>query len=415
MKILVTGPLLSMSGYGNHSRQILDFVLEEHAGEEIFCDVKPWGNTNWNLSNEFASNNSYNNVINNFISASELNSLKQRTNNYFDVSYQVSFPSEWDPALAKKNVGVFSGIESSMCCEKWLDKIELMSSVVVPSHHALSSINNSVAEYCLRRISTPIYVIPEWFYVELDKETNSSNRILNKVKTESNLLIVGQLGSINPVNDRKNIIKTLDACIEALIESKNKNFGIILKLFCENNSLNDFKITKKIVSKYLDIINKSTENIPKIYILHGNLKPTEMCEVYKSDKVSCLVSGTRGEGFGLTFLEAAAAGLPIIATKWSAHCEFLDHYLQVDYNLIDLPDSLTGLNTQINEYANIWVSGAKWAEFDKLSMKNNIKKIVTKDINFTKNSEQITKQRKSILNKYSKNAIMFIYKKQLGR
>ena len=52
MKILVSGPLLSMSGYGQHARQVLEFVLDEYRNEEIYCDVKQWGNTNWNLCSE---------------------------------------------------------------------------------------------------------------------------------------------------------------------------------------------------------------------------------------------------------------------------------------------------------------------------------------------------------------------------
>ena len=76
---------------------------------------------------------------------------------------------------------------------------------------------------------------------------------------------------------------------------------------------------------------------------------------------------------------------------------------------------LTGLNTKINEYSNIWVPGGQWAEFDKKSMKKCIKIIVEKDDSFAKKSNKIIKKKKSILNKYSKNSIMSIYKKQLGR
>ena len=67
MKILVSGPLLSMSGYGNHARQILSFVLEEHKEEEVYCDIKKWGNTSWNLSKEYLSDNIFDKIINNFI------------------------------------------------------------------------------------------------------------------------------------------------------------------------------------------------------------------------------------------------------------------------------------------------------------------------------------------------------------
>jgi len=40
-------------------------------------------------------------------------------------------------------------------------------------------------------------------------------------------------------------------------------------------------------------------------------------------QVKALVALTRGEGYGLPILEAAASGLPVIATGWSGHMDFL--------------------------------------------------------------------------------------------
>lgn len=407
MKILIRGPLLSLSGYGNHARQVLEYVFEKHKDDEIFCDVTSWGNTSWNLSEEYLPKGIFDKIIDNFISEADLQSFIKTGKSYFDESYQICFPNEWEYNIAKKNFGFFAGIETTICCEKWLDNINLMDKVIVPSKHALNSIKNAAQHYCLPKIKANIQIIPEWFYDDFLHENNSNMHFLEKVKTDKNVLIIGQLNKINPETDRKNILKTLESTIEAL---EGTNCGVILKMFTENNSFIDFCKTKKIIRTYIDI-NFKNKDIPKIYLLHGNMKNNEIVSLYTDKKISCLVSGTRGEGFGLTFLEAAAAGIPIVATKWSAYDEFLEYYLEVDCTLKKIPSELYSTNSSFENYSKIWVEDSLWAEFDKKSMIQNIKKVIFNE--YDKNS--VLSQRKSILNKYSKNTIMSIYNKQFGR
>jgi len=407
MKIFIKGPLLSMSGYGNHARQVLEFVFEKHKLDEIFCDVTSWGNTNWNLVSDFLPEGVFDKIINNFISEQDINSLQTNNMPYFDISYQICFPDEWTNNVAKKNIGFFAGIETTICCEKWIDKINLMDKVVVPSNHALNSIHNAAKYHYNPVVKTDIAVIPEWFYDEFNCKLNVDIFDLKEVKTENNLLIIGQLNKINPEIDRKNILKTLESSILAL---KDTNWGIVLKMYTENNSYFDFKKTKKIIKTYISMNFKKID-LPKIYLVHGNMKNKEVSCLYKNKKINCLVSGTRGEGFGLTFLEAAASGIPIVATKWSAYDEYLDYYLEVDFNLVKIPSSLSKVNNDFEIYSNIWVENAKWAEFNQKSMTSNIRKVINNDYNNIK----VLDQQKSILNKYSKNAIMSIYNKQFGR
>jgi hypothetical protein len=48
----------------------------------------------------------------------------------------------------------------------------------------------------------------------------------------------------------------------------------------------------------------------------------QLGSLYRS--ADCFVLTTRGEGWGLPIIEAMACGLPVIATDWSAHCDFMN-------------------------------------------------------------------------------------------
>jgi glycosyltransferase involved in cell wall biosynthesis len=91
-------------------------------------------------------------------------------------------------------------------------------------------------------------------------------------------------------------------------------------------------------------------------MLHGSMSRAEMRDLYKSPKISAYASATRGEGFGLPLLEAAISGLPVVATNWSAHTEFLsgDSFLDTAYDLKVVP------STRVD--GKIFVADAMWAE-----------------------------------------------------
>ncbi len=66
---------------------------------------------------------------------------------------------------------------------------------------------------------------------------------------------------------------------------------------------------------------RSRKDAPEIRLIDSFLSETAMANLYRS--ASCFVSATRGEGFGMAFLEALACGLPIIVTGWGGHLDFL--------------------------------------------------------------------------------------------
>ena len=212
-----------------------------------------------------------------------------------------------------------------------------------------------------------------------------------------NFLIISQLTGNSPDTDRKNIFNTIKWICEAFKD--DPDVGIILKTNHGRGTTIDRQLTQNLVRSLLGEVREGA--YPRIHLLHGNLYPDEISGLYKNKSVKGLVSLTRGEGFGLPLLEAAASGLPVIATNWSAHTEFLSlgKFLKIDYDLVDIPES------KIDN--RIFVPNAKWADPYEKDFKRKILKFKKKnDLGFKLCNEGRNK-------KYAKNATPMIAKDKL--
>jgi glycosyltransferase involved in cell wall biosynthesis len=361
-KVLLRAPFMSRSGYGEHARQLAKFLIE-HPNVELSTQVLPWGNTPWRLDK-----GAENGLIGDLIARTGYD-----RNTRFDVSFQVQLPNEWDFNLAECNVGVTAGVETDICNPDWVSKYcNRMDRIIVPSKHAESTVRNS------HQVSVPLHVVPECYFDELTQEPNELDL---RIDTDFNFLTVGMITGTDSSKDRKNLFNLVKWFSEAF--KTNKKVGLIIKASQGRDTALDRIATEKMLKSLLKEIKHGAH--PKIHLLHGDMNRNEMRDLYKHPKVKAFVSCTRGEGFGLPFLEAAVAGLPVIATNWSAHAEFLNQgfWIKLDHKLQEVhPSKIDG---------NIFVKGARWAEVDEKDFKSKITKFYDSNVVPRKKASELSR------------------------
>jgi len=382
-KVLVRGPVLTHSGYGSHARMIARYLLSR-SDVDVTFEVLPWGDTPWVLNR-----NAWDGLAGQIMDRSGF-----EKGDHFDLSLQIQLPNEWDNSYAKVNIGVTAGVETDICNPEWVLHCNKMDKVIVPSQHTKSNLMS------VGGVTTPIIVVPESFPDELlSKEPKSIDLGL---ETTFNFLLFGQITGNNTYNDRKNIFFTLKWMCEAF--KTDKDVGIVIKTNIGRLTKIDKKLCENLINQVLTEV-RGTSQYPRVYLLHGDMKDDDLHALYTHPQIKAMVSLTHGEGFGLPLLEAAACGMPVIATGWSGHTDFLNHgkYINVEYDLKEIHESRVD--------GKIFVHGAKWAYPDEDNFKRKIKKF--KESSSTPKQWAVDLQTK-IVEKYSFQSVSKVYDDVLG-
>lgn len=350
LKVLVRGPVLTNSGYGVHSRQIVRWLLarEKEWNMQVVFQALPWGMTPWLIDHK-AEDGLVGEIINRTVDPAGTK---------FDISFQIQLPNEWDPNLAKYNVGITAAVETDRCTREWVTACNSMQGVIFPSEHARKSVTNVGA------INRPNFIVHEAAGNAYMKDAADLPDLKVNFDTSFNFLMVGQLTGTSPDLERKNILNCLKWMCEVF--ANEKEVGVILKTNLGRNTNIDRHNVQNVLSQVIREVRPGS--FPKIHLVHGTMTDEEMAALYRHPTVKAFVAPTRGEGFGLPILEAAVCGVPMISTGWSGHTEFLSEGKSVllDYDLIEVPkERIDG---------KIFVSGARWARPSESDFKKKIKK-----------------------------------------
>ena len=371
--LLFRGPVKTRSGYGAHSRDLLESLYKMDLFD-IKIDSCSWGSTPLTALEE-------GNEVHNWINENIITNLPSEP----EIYVQVTVPNEFQ-RVGKFNIGVTAGIETTVAPKNWVDGCNRMDHIITTSTFSRDVLlqtvyneteNNTGKLIKQYRIDKPVSVLFEG--IDTSIYNNKYKGIDVDITEDFAYLFVGHWLKGDTGQDRKDVGMLIRCFIEAFKDEKVKP-ALVLKTSSATFSVRQREDFRK---KIEDIVKLSkTDTPPPIYLLFGELTNEEMNELYNHPKIKAMVSITKGEGFGRPLLEFTMTGKPVIASNWSGHKDFLpmEKAVMVGGSLTEVHESV------IDDFiikGSIWFT-ANYNEFDE------VMKIVIKDYDkFLEKSEQL--------------------------
>jgi len=388
-QVVIASPVQTQSGYGHHAREIIKNVLKYKQDD---WDVKllslPWGGTPMTYP-----------IADDWKSKLMPLPLTQQP----DVWIQITVPNEFQP-IGKYNVGVTAGTEGDICPEAWIDNLNAMQLIIVPSKFTKDVFENT-AKLKNKEITAIIKVIPEYFNEttysnKADNILNSKNiiSVLDEISESFAFLTVGHWLQGQIGEDRKNIGGVVHSFFDTF---KNKKDApcLVLKTSGATYSVMDRMDIESKINQIREMYGNT--KLPNVYVLHGDLTDDEMNSLYNHPKVKAMISFTKAEGFGRPLLEFSTTSKPILAPHYSGQSDFLNS----DF-ICALPGHLTPIHPSAqNEFL---IGEAKWFTIDYSYASKMIDEVYT---NYKKWQELAKRQRYFVNSTFTEQVVETEYAK----
>jgi glycosyltransferase involved in cell wall biosynthesis len=375
-KLLIKGPLLSRSGYGEQSRFALRAFRTRPDLYDIYIINIPWGRTGQLMED---------NEETQFINQASMKAVQHmQQGGQFDVSLQITVPNEFEK-IAPINIGYTAGIETSKVAPQWIDKSNNnVDKVIVISNHSknvFESTRYDVKDQNGNEVKGWGLQVP----VDVINYSVRKNEPIEqdlKFRTTKNFLAVSQWGP------RKNLDNTIRWFVEAF--RHDEDVGLIVKTNTASDSIMDREFT---TSRLESLLKSLGDKKCSIYLLHGEISQGALAWLYEHPTMKALINIGHGEGFGLPLFEAACHGLPLITTTWSGQNDFIckpnkkgkrvPRVLRVDYNLEKVQKSAV--------WPGIIQEDALWAFAKEASYKRALKECLDKETHWRNEARTLQK------------------------
>ena len=378
-KIVLKGPVLSQSGYGEQARFALRALRSREDLFDIYIVPTNWGQTGW--VSEASEERAW---MDQRIAQTHIHTQQD---GQFDMSVQVTIPNEWEK-IAPINIGYTAGIETTKVAPVWLQKANEMDKIIVVSNHSKDVFENTTYQGQNSQTGQTVHLACQTPITAVNYPVrNFKKQKLNlKLDYDFNYLAISQWG---PRKNFDNLVRWF------LEENFDQEVGLVLKTSVKNNSIIDREHTgsrlKSLLKRYGGDDCKC-----KVYLLHGDLTPEEMNGLYQHSKIKALVSTAHGEGYGLPLFEAAYNGLPVVVSGWSGHCDFLympdarrksgkkkPMFASVEYDLQNVQKEAV--------WNNVIQADSQWAYPREASFKRRLREIRSEHARFKRNAKKLQK------------------------
>jgi len=373
-KILLKGPLLSRSGYGEQSRFALRALRSRPELFDIYIINTPWGNTG-----QIAGDSEEKKFIN-FCTMKAAQYVQQ--GGTFDISVQVTIPNEFEK-IAPVNIGYTAGIETTKIAPVWIQKInEMVDKVVVVSNHSKKVLEQTTYDMKDQHGND----VPGWGVqvpvesVNYPVRASEAEEIELNFETDNNFLVISQWGP------RKNLENTIKWFVEKFHD--DNSVGLVLKTNVARDSITDREFTVKRLEQFLNTV---PDRKCKVYLVHGDLTPGQLTTLYTHPTMKALINIGHGEGYGLPLFEAAYNGLPLITTTWSGQLDFITkpnkkgknvpRVASVDYEIKQVQKQAV--------WPGVIQEDAMWAFARETSFKRVLGEVLEKETHYTKEAETL--------------------------
>lgn len=368
---VISCPISTYSGYGSRSRDFVRALIEARPDWDVKILPQRWGNTRQGFLEDHNDT---------FFTSRIISTLTEKPGCWI----QITIPNEFQP-VGHYNIGVTAGIETTICDPTWIQGCNKMNLVLGSSQHTINVFKNSIFEVQNNttkqitgtvQLSVPTEVLFEGvdtstFYKKEQDEQSLVN--LSDIPENFLFLTIGHWMQGSFGHDRKNIAYTVKAFLETFKNVQNPP-ALLLKTCQATTSIID---RDQILNKLNDIKRTVKGTLPKIYLIHGELSDKEVNDLYNNPKIKCMVSLTKGEGYGRPLSEFSLTGKPIIASKWSGHVDFLhpEYTVLIDGVLEDVNDSAVVKNMILKE--------SQWFKPNDESVSKNLRSVFKEYKNYT--------------------------------
>lgn len=375
-KILVRGPVLSRSGYGEQARFALRCLRSREDLFDIYILNIPWGNTG--------------HIADDGDERKWIEARKVETAMYieqggtFDQSLQITVPNEFEK-IAPVNIGYTAGIETTKVAPKWLETTNnTIDRLIVVSNHSKEVFENTQYDGQLAD-GTPVpgygLTVPVTA-VGYPVRPCEATEVEIDFQTDKNFLLVSQWGP------RKNVDNTIRWFVEEFMD--DETVGLVIKT---NTITDSFMDRDHTTARLATILGAYPDRKCKVYLVHGELTPEHLTWLYQHPTMKALINIGHGEGWGLPLFEAAYNGLPLVTLTWSGQRDFITKpnkkgkavplVIRVDYDLKNVQKEAV--------WEGIIQADSLWAFPKENSFKRALREALTKEKHYKQQAQVLQK------------------------